>query len=76
MLNYFQLLYDYFSLIKKFSPCIIYGYLWLFSIIFGYCMLIFYYCKLFQFRLLVVIISYFWLLKVISRMLLLAIRLL
>jgi hypothetical protein len=31
MLNYFQLLYDYFSLIKIISPYIIYGYLWLFN---------------------------------------------
>jgi hypothetical protein len=36
MLNYFQLLYGYFSLIQIISPCIIYNYLWLFSIIFGY----------------------------------------
>jgi hypothetical protein len=36
MLNYFQLLYDYFSLIEIISPYIIYSYLWLFSIIFGY----------------------------------------
>jgi len=36
MLSYFQLLYDYFSLIKIISPYIIYGYLWLFSITFGY----------------------------------------
>jgi hypothetical protein len=36
MLNYFQLLYGYFSLIQIISPCIIYSYLWLFSIIFGY----------------------------------------
>jgi len=35
MLSYFQLLYDYFSLIEIISPYIIYGYLWLFSIIFG-----------------------------------------
>jgi hypothetical protein len=39
MLNYFQLLYDYFSLIYIFSPYIIYGYLWLFSITFGYFLL-------------------------------------
>jgi hypothetical protein len=36
MLNYFQLLYENFSLIEIISPCIIYGYLWLFKIIFGY----------------------------------------
>jgi hypothetical protein len=36
ILNYFQLLYDYFSLIEIISPYIIYGYLWLFSITFGY----------------------------------------
>jgi len=36
MLSYFQLLYDYFSLIEITSPYIIYGYLWLFSITFGY----------------------------------------
>jgi hypothetical protein len=36
MLNYFQLLYDYFSLIEIISPYIIYGYLWLFSITFVY----------------------------------------
>jgi hypothetical protein len=30
MLNYFQLLYDYFLLIEIISPYIIYGYLWLF----------------------------------------------
>jgi hypothetical protein len=39
MLNYFQLLYDYFLLIKIISPYIIYDYLWLFSnllVIFGY----------------------------------------
>jgi len=36
MLNYFQLLYEYFSLIKIISPYIIYGYLWLLSITFGY----------------------------------------
>jgi len=40
MLSYFQLLYDYFSLIKKISPYIIYGYLWLFSITFGYSQLL------------------------------------
>jgi len=32
MLSYFQLLYDYFSLIEIISPYIIYGYLWLFVI--------------------------------------------
>jgi hypothetical protein len=82
MLNYFQLLYDYFSLIEIISPYIIYGYLWLFSITFAYSKLflviltcfnlgyfqlckffglfyvIFGYCRLFQFRLLVVIINY------------------
>jgi hypothetical protein len=36
MLSYFQLSYDYFSLIEIISPYIIYGYLWLFSITFGY----------------------------------------
>jgi hypothetical protein len=36
MLSYFQLLYDYFSLIEIISPFIIYGYLWLFSITFVY----------------------------------------
>jgi hypothetical protein len=36
MLNYFQLLYDYFSLIEIISLYIIYGYLWLFLITFGY----------------------------------------
>jgi len=36
MLSYFQLLYEYFSLIEIISPYIIYGYLWLFSITFGY----------------------------------------
>jgi len=36
MLSYFQLLNDYFSLIEIISPYIIYGYLWLFSITFGY----------------------------------------
>jgi hypothetical protein len=39
MLNYFQLLYDYFSLIYIISPYIIYDYLWLFSIIFDYFLL-------------------------------------
>jgi len=34
MLSYFQLLYDYFSLIEIISPYIIYEYLKLFSIIF------------------------------------------
>jgi len=34
MLSYFQLLYDYFSLIEIISPYIIYDYLRLFSIIF------------------------------------------
>jgi len=46
MLNYFQLLYDYFSLIKIFAPYIIYGYLWLFKlllVILAY--VIFNYCK-------------------------------
>jgi hypothetical protein len=37
----------------------IYGYYQLVLVIFGY-------CKLFQFRLLIIIINYFWLLKVIS----------
>jgi hypothetical protein len=36
ILSYFQLLYDYFSLIQIISPYIIYDYLWLFSITFGY----------------------------------------
>jgi len=36
MLNHFQLLYDYFSLIEIISPYIIYSYLWLFLITFGY----------------------------------------
>jgi hypothetical protein len=36
MLTYFQLSYDYFSLIQIISPYIIYGYLRLFSITFGY----------------------------------------
>jgi hypothetical protein len=36
MLSYFQSLYDYFSLIETISPYIIYNYLWLFSITFGY----------------------------------------
>jgi hypothetical protein len=31
MLNYFQLLNDYFLLVKVISPSNIYGYLWLFS---------------------------------------------
>jgi hypothetical protein len=44
------------------SPYIIYGYLWLFS----KNLVIFCYCKLFQFRLFIAIINYFWLLKVIS----------
>jgi len=47
MLSYFQLLYDYFSLIKIISPYIIYNYLWLFSIIYGY------------FKLLLAILVYF-----------------
>jgi hypothetical protein len=59
MLNYFQLLYDYFLLIKILSPHIIYDYLWLFLITFGY-------FWLFHPRLFLVILSYFWLLKVIS----------
>jgi hypothetical protein len=59
MLSYFQLLYDYFSLNKIISPYIIHGYLWLFWIIFGY-------FWLFHLRLLLVILSYFWPLKVIS----------
>jgi hypothetical protein len=52
MLNYFQLLYDYFSLIEIISPCIIYSYLWLFSITFGY-------LRLFHPRLFLVILPYF-----------------
>jgi len=47
MLNYFQLSYDYFSLIEIISPYIIYGYLWLFLITFGY------------FKLFFVILTYF-----------------
>jgi hypothetical protein len=45
MLNYFQLLYDYILLIKKFHPTlfrVIYGYFqknWLFLVIFGYFLL-------------------------------------
>jgi len=61
MLNYFQLLYDYFSLFNLFH-------LRLFSTIvnfFDYYMF-FFYCKLFQFKLLAAIISYLWLLKLIS----------
>jgi len=46
MLNYFQLLYEYFL------PYIIYGYLWFFSITFGY-------FWLFHPKLLLVILSYF-----------------
>jgi hypothetical protein len=41
MFCYFQLLYDYFSLILIISPYIIYDYLWLFSITFGYSKLFF-----------------------------------
>jgi hypothetical protein len=52
MLNYFQLLYKYFSLIEIISPYIIYDYLWLFSITFGYFLL-------FHPKLLLVILSYF-----------------
>jgi hypothetical protein len=51
MLKYFQLLYDYFHLLII-SPYIIYYYLWLFSITFGYFLL-------FHPRLLLVILSYF-----------------
>jgi hypothetical protein len=47
MLSYFQLLYDYFLLIKNISPYIIYDYIWLFSITFGY----FAYFNLFHFKL-------------------------
>jgi hypothetical protein len=36
MLNYFQLFYEYFSLIKIISPYIMYAYLCISSIIFGY----------------------------------------
>jgi hypothetical protein len=36
MLSYSQWLYDYFSLIEIIAPYIIYDYLWLFSITFGY----------------------------------------
>jgi len=39
MLSYFQLLYDYFSLIKIISPYIIYSYLWQFSNFLGYFLL-------------------------------------
>jgi len=46
MLNYFQLLYEYFL------PYIIYDYLWLFSITFGY-------FWLFHPKLLLVILTYF-----------------
>jgi hypothetical protein len=59
MLSYFQLLYDYFSLILIISPYIIYSYLWLFSITFGYFLL-------FHPRLLLVILSFFWLFLFIS----------
>jgi hypothetical protein len=52
MLGYFQLLYEYFSLIKIISHYIIYGYLWLFSITFGY-------FWLFHPMLLLVILTYF-----------------
>jgi hypothetical protein len=51
MLNYFQVLYEFFSLIYIISPYIIYDYLWLFSISFGY-------FWLFHPRLLLVILSY------------------
>jgi hypothetical protein len=40
MLSYFELLYDYFSLISIISPYIIYGYLWLVSITFGFFLVI------------------------------------
>jgi len=68
MLSYFQLLYDYFSLIEIISPYIIYSYLWLFSIIFGYFKLflaILTYFTLGYFQLLKFfwdILCYFWLL--------------
>jgi len=52
MLNYFQLLYEHFSLIQIISPYIIYGYLWLFSITFSY-------FWLFHRKLLLVILVYF-----------------
>jgi hypothetical protein len=55
MLRYFQLLYDYFSLISIISPYIIYVYLWLFSkkiVIFGY-------FWLFHLTLFLVILSFF-----------------
>jgi hypothetical protein len=52
MLNYFQLLYGYFSLIKIISPYIIYSYLWLFSITFGY-------FSLFHLKLFSAIVSFF-----------------
>jgi hypothetical protein len=51
MLSYFQLLYDYFSLIEIISPYIIYGYLWLFLITFSY-------FNLFHLRLFLAIISF------------------
>jgi hypothetical protein len=53
MLSYFQLLYEYFSLILIISPYIIYGYLWLFSITFDY-------FWLFHPTLFLVILSHFW----------------
>jgi len=52
MLSYFQLLYEYFSLILFISSYIIYSYLWLFSITFGY-------FWLFHLKLLLVILNYF-----------------
>jgi hypothetical protein len=61
MLSYFQLLYDYFSLIEIIWPYIIYGYLWLFLITFGYFKLflvIFSYFNLFHLRLFLAIISF------------------
>jgi hypothetical protein len=60
MLNYFQLLYGYFSLIKILSPYIIYGYSqknWLFCIISPSA--IFGYFRLFHLKLFLAIISFF-----------------
>jgi hypothetical protein len=42
MLSYFQLLYDYFSLISIISPYIIYGYFQLLLVIEGYFTLCYY----------------------------------
>jgi hypothetical protein len=64
MLNYFQLLYDYFLLIKIISSYIIYDYLWLFSITFNYFwlfhpMLLLVILILFHLRLFSTIVSFF-----------------